>query len=32
MAVTSEARLLESVPRGLLIGGEWIDTDSSLPV
>jgi succinate-semialdehyde dehydrogenase/glutarate-semialdehyde dehydrogenase len=32
MAVATESRLVESVPRGLLIGGEWIDTASTLPV
>jgi succinate-semialdehyde dehydrogenase / glutarate-semialdehyde dehydrogenase len=32
MAVATETQLVESVPRGLLIGGEWMDTDSTLPV
>ena len=32
MALATESQLVESVPRGLLIGGEWLDTDSTLAV
>jgi succinate-semialdehyde dehydrogenase / glutarate-semialdehyde dehydrogenase len=32
MALATEAQLVESVPRGLLIGGEWIDGESTLAV
>ena len=32
MALATENELVDAVPRGLLIGGEWIDTESTLPV
>jgi succinate-semialdehyde dehydrogenase/glutarate-semialdehyde dehydrogenase len=32
MAVATETQLVDSVPRGLLIGGEWVDGHSTLSV